>query len=265
MCIIAVKPEGKELFPEKTIERMFAKNPDGAGFMFFNKETGKVEAHKGFFSCKKLINALNEVKDLKDTNAILHFRIGTSGKMDDLNCHPYPVYDENGTDFETDLAVAHNGVLREYTPAFGSEINDTQTFIRKVLRNLSPDFINDSEKLFLIKQILGTNKLAFIDKDNHITMLGDFIEDSGYFYSNYSYKEPEQTKYYQKPLWSDYYLDNLSSSCEQKDENEEIKFKSLNEMIDYMDCLDRVGNDYYDGEFCYVPDYRKLKLKRVDD
>lgn len=273
MCIIAIKPEGKELFLESTIRTMFNKNPDGAGFMFFNKKTNKVEAHKGFFKCEDIINALKNIEGLKDTNAVLHFRIGTSGLMDDLNCHPYPVYEENRDEFETDLAMVHNGILREYTPSFESKINDTQTFIQTVLRKLSPDFINDPEKLFLINQLIGTNKLAFLDKNNHITMLGDFIEDSGYYYSNGGYKEPEWKTFYQSSLWSSSYLDSLSSfkddfkddEDDEELEEDEIEFESLEEMMDYLDEFDRIGSTYYDGKYCYIPDFTDYKVQIIED
>lgn len=279
MCIIAVKPEGKELFPEETIKTMFLRNPDGAGFMFFNKKTNKVESHKGFFNCEDLLKALKEVEDLKDTNAVLHFRIGTSGLMDDLNCHPYPVFEENQKDFETDLAVAHNGVLRDYSPSFGSKINDTQTFIQNVLRKLSPDFVTDPEKMFLIKKLIGSNKLAFLDKNNEIYLIGDFIEDSGYYYSNSSYKEERVKLYSTAPLWSSSYLDSLSSNkkenkkkktkekLEKCDEFPEdfMEFETCDEMMNYLDELDRLGSLFYDGHTCYQPDYINNRLYVMED
>lgn len=184
MCIIAIKPKGKELFDDLTIRIMFFRNPDGAGLMYVDE--GLVYYKKGFFDVEDLLEYLH-TKDWTDKTLVLHFRIGTSGKKDELNCHPYPVYDENDVFGITDLAMVHNGVLRKYTPISGSKINDTQIFIHKVLRKLDKDFYKDAEKRFLIEELIGSNKLCFLDGDEKLTLIGNFIEDDGYLYSNYSY------------------------------------------------------------------------------
>lgn len=194
MCIIAIKPENKKMFSNKVIETMFTNNPDGAGYMYYDKKTHKVVIKKGFMTYLSLIKDLNK-HDLTKTNVILHFRIGTSGKNDKMNCHPYPVYEVNNIDCKTELGVAHNGVLYNYIPYKGCNINDTQLFIHEVLRSLNKDFLKDDDKRFLIEEIIGANKLAFLDKDNKITLIGKgFIEDDGYIYSNKSYKEKRQVK-----------------------------------------------------------------------
>lgn len=188
MCIIAIKPKGMPMFDDETIKTMFYNNPDGAGFMYYDDEIGKVVGHKGFMTCSKLLKALSSL-DLTDTNVIMHFRIGTSGLNNSLNCHPYPVFDSNMTKFITDIAMCHNGIMHAYTPVRGSKLNDTQLFIKYVLKNLSSDFINSNDCLLLIEEIIGSyNKLAFLDENNHVTTIGKFVKDSGYIYSNESYK-----------------------------------------------------------------------------
>lgn len=194
MCIIAIKPENKKMFSNQVIKTMFTNNPDGAGFMYYDKRTHKVVIKKGFMTYLSLIKELNK-HDLTKTNVILHFRIGTSGRNDKMNCHPYPVYEQNSEYCRTDIAVAHNGVLHNYIPYRNSTINDTQLFILEVLRNLDKNFLKDDDKKFLIEELIGANKLAFLDKDNKITLIGKgFIEDNGYIYSNNSYKEERRVK-----------------------------------------------------------------------
>jgi len=188
MCIIAIKPAGKKMMDDTTITTMFINNPDGAGYMFYDKGTKKVVIKKGFMTCHALLSSLHS-RDFTDTNVILHFRIGTSGLNDGLNCHPYPIYNKNALKVHTDLAMAHNGILHNFIPPKTSPINDTQYFIGEVLSDLKPNFLSDPDKVMLIKKLIGTNKLAFLDSSNNVTTIGDFIEDGGYIYSNKSYSK----------------------------------------------------------------------------
>ncbi|MBR3062344.1 MAG: class II glutamine amidotransferase [Exiguobacterium sp.] len=201
MCIIAIKPQGKKMFNDSVIKTMFIANPDGAGFMYYDPNPAlknHVIIKKGYHTVKALLKALHSL-DLKNTTAVLHFRIGTSGLNDSLNCHPYPLYKANNVDCSAKLAVAHNGVLHAYNPPKGSKINDTQMFINEVLNKLSPDFIDDDDKLMLIHKIIGTSKLAFLDNTGKFTTIGNFISDNGYLFSNGSYLEQNlypRVKYY---------------------------------------------------------------------
>ena len=187
MCIIAIKPKGVKMFDDQTITTMFINNPDGAGYMYYDKKHKNVCIKKGFFSCKALLADL-KTHNFDDVNVVLHFRISTSGKIDSLNCHPYPLYGKNADDCTANLAMAHNGILTAFNPPKDSPINDTQTFINEVLNNLKPDFLKDADKLMLIKKLIGTNKLAFLDDTDNVTTIGDFITDGDYIYSNSSYK-----------------------------------------------------------------------------
>ena len=203
MCIIAIKPKGKKMFSDELIATMFKNNPDGAGYMYHDGK--KVVIRKGFMDVVKLLNDLDS-RDLTNTNVVMHFRIGTSGFYDELNCHPFPIYQKNATRCKTDIGLAHNGILHDYTPMKGSPINDTQLFIQTVLRRLKKGFQKDSEKVMLINELIGTNKLALLDEDNELTLIGDFIEDEGYIYSNFSYKPRKPLKKAVKPqisIWED--------------------------------------------------------------
>lgn len=187
MCIIAIKPKGKKMMDDYTIKSMFINNPDGAGYMYYDYNSKKVVIKKGFMTCKSLLASLHS-KDFTNTNVILHFRIGTSGFNDALNCHPYPIYQKNALKVKTDLAMAHNGILHDFTPPKTSDINDTQVFIRDVLSTLKPGFLKDNDKVNLISKLIGTNKLAFLDDKNKVYTIGNFITDGDYTYSNGTYK-----------------------------------------------------------------------------
>lgn len=197
MCIIAVKPVGLEMFPEETIRQMFSRNRDGAGIMW--QEDGKVHIKKGFMKVESFLEFVNSRNDWKDIPAVAHFRIGTAGPNDELNCHPYPVRQKNDVESECELAMVHNGILSGYNPPFGSRLNDTQVFINTVINKLPKKFLKNDAIVKLIESSIGTSKLTFLDKEGVITCIGNFIEDGGYKYSNESYKvyRPAQ----QKSFW----------------------------------------------------------------
>lgn len=236
MCIIAIKPANKPMFDDNVIETMFFNNPDGAGYMYYDDELGKVVGHKGFMDVKKFLKHIHS-KNLYGTNVILHFRIGTSGLKDSLNCHPYPVFDKNKANFVTDVAMCHNGVLHDYIPARGSSSNDTQLFIKYALKGLSSGFLNNRDCRHLIEELIGPyNKLAFLDDKNKVTIIGKFIEDNGYVYSNDSYKRKKSV-----------YSHKKSSSCSTiKPQNVCTNLAYDGPSYDYS-----TGSSWFDDDFQY--------------
>ena len=190
MCIIAIKPSAKEMFPEQTIRTMFRNNSHGAGLMYL-KPNGMVHIEKGFFDVDKLLSYIeSNIDTLNNTDVIMHFRIATSGKKDALGCHPYPVWSNNQyPQTDVKLAMVHNGVLDQHGWRGNSEVNDTQVFIKECLRKLPHNFLRNVSIINLISKSIGTNKLAFLDEDG-IHTIGDFIKDDGYMYSNSTYKPP---------------------------------------------------------------------------
>jgi len=243
MCIIAVKKSGKEMFPEETIRMMFQNNPDGAGMMWYETAERKVGYHKGFMKLDQLIEFIRG-RNWKDIPVVLHFRIGTSGHRTKLCTHPYPVYDRNHVSGLTDLAVCHNGVLSNYHPGYNSAINDSLNFTQKVLSKLDPSFIHDSDKLMLIEELIGTSKLAFIDNTGEITLLGNFIEDNDYYYSNTSYKPKVKPKNTRNPN-KGYYSSNLFGYRYADEDDEVLDEESLKRLDDYFSQL---NNDQFTGE-----------------
>ena len=249
MCIIAIKPKNKELFNDDLLKNMFDNNPDGAGYMFYDTKKKTVIIRKGFMTLKALKKALKKEGNLKKTNLVMHFRIGTSGKMDKFNCHPYPVFEKNGLDVHTPLGVAHNGILSAYTPTKTSAINDTQVFIRNVLSKLSKNFLNEYNSRTLIEELIGTNKLAFLDNANTVHTIGNFVEHDGYMFSNTSYEKrtfsytPSWSKGWSKYdyLWQDDYKDDFYDS---EYDNEYFK-DILGEKL-HKKCVKDFGEDYYE-------------------
>lgn len=188
MCIIAVKPASKAMFNDSVIKQMFSRNRDGAGLMWTENET--VHFKKGFMTVHEILNFVHS-RNWDGVPVVLHFRIGTAGPNNGLNCHPYPIWQSNRLEGECDLCMAHNGILSSYTPEFGSKINDTQVFVNKVLSNLPEGFLESKGIRHLIRKAIGTNRLCFLSKTGKITRFGNWVEDDGYFFSNESYKVPK--------------------------------------------------------------------------
>lgn len=255
MCIIAVKPKGLPVWDDETIRIMYRKNPDGAGLMYFDPVLKKVHCEKGFNSSEELIvrlNLLDKEYDLTRLNIVTHFRIGTSGLKDALNCHPYPIYEDNKPVFNTDLAMCHNGILSDYNPPKDAKFNDTQNFIKQVLSKLNKNFLYDSDKKLLISELIGSNKLCFINSNDEIITIGNFINDDGYLYSNGNYKE---TFYF-----TNFHLDNIPSiknhtdECKPFEYDEPLKVITFNNEKEIEDYIADYGLMQVD-ENLYVDEY----------
>lgn len=188
MCIIAVKKAGFPTWDEETIRQMFSRNPDGAGLMYRTKK-GMIHIEKGFMDIASLLDYVEKhEKTLDKSDVVLHCRISTSGKTDELGCHPYPVYEANNRiSKDVKLAMAHNGMLDRYGWVGDKTVNDTQHFIKECLRELPKGFLNSKALCHLIGNAIGSNKLAFLD-ENGIHLFGEFENaKEGYWYSNHSY------------------------------------------------------------------------------
>lgn len=217
MCIIAVKDKGVK-FPEYDImEECFFNNPDGAGYMVAGN--GKVEIHKGFMTFQEFYQEIKTVPD--DLPVIMHFRIGTHGGNIPQNTHPFPVKQSlkalKNTDINCKIGVAHNGIIGGVYPRSG--ISDTMEYIYTRLYpafKAVPDFLNIPALRDMLEGDISS-KMAFLDSTGKITLIGDFIEDNGIYYSNSTYKPFKWKRYsyfdddYYNGKYSNYYWD--SSEC----------------------------------------------------
>jgi predicted glutamine amidotransferase len=194
MCIIVSKEKNKKIPSRQILENCFNSNPDGAGFMYTLNH--RVIIEKGFFTFDEFYNRLMEVDDalnLQKKSLVMHFRIGTSGGYTAGVCHPFPVtnnVDElQKTETNSKLAMVHNGVISNYT--FG-KLSDTQNFVKDFVYPLSKincNFLNNKNAINLLYQQSAATKLCFLDRNDNITYVGNFITDKGIKYSNSSYKD----------------------------------------------------------------------------
>jgi len=193
MCIIAAKPAGKKMPALTTIETMWFRNHDGAGFMY--AQGGMVHIEKGFMKLSDFTAALNRVRetvDLDSTAVVMHFRIATHGGVIPANTHPFPVTSSVGMlqklSCTTPLGVAHNGIISSVIPRKG--ISDTMEYIASQLGPLYkgvPKFYENPHLMEMISNAVDS-RLAFMTGAGELYTVGDFVEDEGIMYSNSTYK-----------------------------------------------------------------------------
>lgn len=211
MCIIIAKYKGTKLPKKETLENCFYNNNDGAGIAYTHN--GKVFIDKGYNKFEefyKQLKALDKKYNLKKENVVLHFRIGTSGNMDARATHPFPISD-NVKKLQAprlnnlSVAVAHNGIIKDYAYKNDDGLSDTQNFIKDFLQPLQM-LDNQFYKYKKIQQLIEKtidSKLAIIDEKT-IILIGQFEQGTdGNWYSNQSYKND----YFKLSKYYDYYND----------------------------------------------------------
>jgi len=240
MCIIVAKPIEVEFPSYETMETCFLNNDDGAGYMYNTRN--KVHINKGYMTLHGFMGEYEEILKKNDIqNAyVFHFRIGTHGKKRDAGqCHPFPVASNYKimleTRLESDYGIVHNGII--HTINFDSKYSDTMEFTKNILYPLYCKTTKILHYKELLHNILGTNKIAILDKFGEIVTIGDFIENKGILYSNNSYNNIYQ--------W------NLDSACKNA---KECTFKNScdNYLLECDDCAE--FNAFYPIDLD-TPDY----------
>lgn len=203
MCIIAIKKAGVAIPGEELFEQMFSNNPDGAGMMWV--ENGSVRIAKGYMTFGAFKDALDKVAarlNLVGIPMVFHFRITTHGSTKPDNCHPFPI-SENACMLQklqctTNVGVAHNGMITNIA-ASKNGLSDTMEFVLSYLskmKQISGKFYQHPAFKEIIGNIIGSDKMVFLDKNGVIETVGDFVtETDGMLYSNTSYMQSRWASY----------------------------------------------------------------------
>lgn len=287
---------------EATLKECFRCNKDGAGYMF--PEDGKVQIKKGFMSFDALNTSLQADYNRlgSATPFVLHFRIGTQGGNNQQNTHPFPL-SRNMSDLKqlncsVNCGIAHNGIIsltssktaevvEEYDPKLKCMVksykpvdySDTMKFITDYLALIIQNknwYTNDNNIDLIEKLIGGSNKLAIMNADGHTTLIGNFIEDGGVFYSNSTYKVYNYTSRDWNYDWDDYVSTHRASSLLANDKNYEYDEKDgvwrykkkekdedeaelyYNKMMDK--AIDELEDTYNPETGLYEPDLHKCSV-----
>jgi predicted glutamine amidotransferase len=199
MCLIIVAPKGTNKYSElidSAINNGAESNDDGYGYAVKFNSDSRVYISKGFTEVDKLKESIKSKQLTLEDELVIHFRIGTSGKKDANNCHPFVLSESQGEiltleGFVDKPIVAHNGVFGAYTNN-NSDYSDTYHFVKGFMG--VPELINilkRDDELFkaLFDKVINTNKLAFLFPDRDFTTIGNFISDEGYLFSNGGYND----------------------------------------------------------------------------
>ena len=265
MCIIVAKKKGLELPTKEILKNCFNYNSDGAGIMF--NDGNQVFIEKGFMDFNSFysrLEALDKEFNLVNSDLALHFRISTSGNVDQGNCHPYPISTETSQlrnlSLVTDIGMAHNGVIRKHIPETRSILNDTQTFIKNFVYNMyssNKEFLTVGANIKALEEEAGS-KLCFITKDN-MYIIGKFIEETnGILYSNDTYLSYDYGWGYEDYSVDFDYFDMFDIEGEPLDVKDFTFILSKLEFVkeDTVKCFD--GTVYYNENDLVVDKYGNL-------
>ncbi len=253
MCVIVAKNTGCDLPKKEILQNCYINNPDGAGIMY--TKNNKVVIDKGYMTFNSLWKRLQKLKaeiDIKNTPIVLHFRIGTSGAFDRSNTHPFELTNQDNKLLKlknnVNIGIAHNGIITAYEDNKNTTLNDTQLFIKKFLYPLykiNKKFYENTEIQEIIKTVTSS-KFAFLTSENKLILIGDFIEDEGIYYSNYTYKESRKAH-------------------EKKKTAKSYKYIEYNELMEELTPLDNDEVAFTeDGNYYINYDYRKIGYLAVD-
>lgn len=199
MCLISVLGKGTTKYSEEVtgfLKRGMESNRDGSGFMYKRDGGNTVVVRKGFFKFDDLIAALNSA-ELKDSDElVVHHRIGTSGLVSAENTHPFIISHIHSTIIQTDAKVAvpclvHNGMFSELEKheRLNPNFSDTYAFARYIMTN-AIDLYTLETDLFkkALRPVIGGSRICVVYPHRDLIMLGDFVEDNGYYHSHRGYK-----------------------------------------------------------------------------
>jgi hypothetical protein len=179
MCIAILNTFGT--LPESHIRNSFSNNPDGVGMAWI--QNGKIETFRTMKDIEKLISLYKDIRTWNEYPILLHFRIGTHGRKDLTNVHPFSI--------NSDLVMIHNGIVD--SPVIDVNKSDTyplSLFLSKLdtYRNLIDE---DSLEFGFCESLAGTySKIVFMNNEGRYSIvnedLGHWIDND--WYSNYTYQ-----------------------------------------------------------------------------
>jgi len=161
MCCIIHKPRGIDI-PQDVFQRVWNKNPHGAGFMYADHES--LQIVKGLMTLGDFMEKYVEHKCI-EKELIIHFRLASVGAIVPEQTHPFWV-------FPNQLAFAHNGHMMQHETSSLSQ-SDTMIFNQEILSKLPPNFLSNEGITKLLSDYLCGSILAFMDNLGKIKILGD--------------------------------------------------------------------------------------------
>lgn len=238
MCVIIVKNKEGKLPSKESLKNCFTRNSDGAGFMYANNKNELV-IDKGYMDFDSFYNRYEKLcerfNDFKGKNLVMHMRISTAGGVKQENTHPFEITNNMKNmkllHNKCEIGVAHNGVISIAQPTKTQEvngINDTMIFIKAYLNPIYEQWKEcfENESFTEGINLLTNSKFAILDKNDKLTLIGDFQEHEGTLYSNASYMYCNYYKNYNyNQYYDDYDYDYDFNYAYDKKDKEDIDFE----------------------------------------
>ena len=236
MCIAILKTKNGHISDEE-LRNSFNNNSDGAGIAY--TKDNELRIVKGIFDVETFVTAVRQAEKLADNNILIHCRIGTSGKKDKDNTHPFVI--------NNNICLIHNGILDVEVPK-DSPINDTQIFIQKFMRGIKNETILKNKTYQnVIEELIGKgNKFVIMNNKGEFVIMneqaGHWANDVWFSNSSYSYSKTSWTdyrkfgkQYKQYPLFRNYCYDD----------EEEFEYDYVNQVDDSYYDYNNVSEDQY--------------------
>lgn len=176
MCVIVIKPPNTSISRED-MEAMYKQNPHGVGISFFDPDKNAISWVKGLTNEDEIFNIIEK---LYAVETIIHFRYATSGPINQLLCHPFPIGEENRCSGYSNSLFFHNGEIKSFEPTDpNASYSDAYIFWQQVINKVDIPLSNELKNLFDD----GINKMVFHTVDG-IDLLGEFFPWNGLKVSN---------------------------------------------------------------------------------
>ncbi len=211
MCIAIYSPEGTQLPSRNKLKICWHNNDDGAGYMQI--KDGLCHIKKGFMKFKHFWKSYQAEGFTESDSVVIHFRIGTSGKMDQTCTHPFPISNSvselKSLEITSKYAFVHNGIVGRGDVKKG--LSDTMVFTIEVLDNLK-EYLDDKKILDTVANITAGSRFLIVSKGT-VWLTGSWITDkkTGIYYSNDGYKKKSVFISYGTDFHSGYAWDEDSS------------------------------------------------------
>ena len=183
MCIAILNTSS--LLSLETIENSMLNNPDGSGLLFVN-EAGVLESFKTLTTdAKDFYSDYKYIRRLTNLPMVLHSRIGTHGKNDLANCHPFLL--------DNKIGFVHNGMLNN-VKIYDKTKSDTFHLNKMLKKHNNYDDYFDG-KTFASRALTtivgGSNKLIFLNNEGRYAIYNKalgHVDSNKNWYSNNTYK-----------------------------------------------------------------------------
>jgi hypothetical protein len=267
MALIVVKPQGVEL-PWRILAECFYNNSKGAGFMYSDPQATKIYVKKGYMHWKTLQRGLAQLQHIKDKQIVIVF--SSTAVANSCDVQPFPLHKDDLRKLNaiTESAIVSNGIIPMDTENLKRKI-DAMRFVQlglKLGHFSNKEFFQSKD----IQERLSRNgsKFVVLDDLRRLTLIGEFMEHEGLFYSDASWRkdfmrDPEidtqmNTNEYDIPEDEDFDEDEDWNESEDEDEDwddDEEEYDNWYEDDEDEDIdEEQFETDYEEEEYDYTLD-----------